>query len=395
MWLSGDGAPERPAGSRPPGGPVGPGSPDRPGASRPPEQAGPGAIQGPDAVLGGRRSAVGRHPWRTLGISVAVIVIAIGGAGVFWIDHQGNKGITGGPAVIVHVHQGEGMATVTSELQAKKVVGSSLALRAWLLLHGSPTVATGTYVFHQGESFASVKSNLEVGPNVLSLQVPPGSSVEQVSRQVARLPGHDASAFLALATGGTVHSPWSPPGSISLDGLLGAGTYQVMPGETDTQLLIQMIDRFNQMATSVGLAASAQKVGRTPYEVITVASIVQKEAVIPKNMASVARVIYNRLAAGVPLESAATLRYAEHRDGGAVTPQDEQLVTPYNTFVDKGLTPTPISSPSSAALQAALNPSKGSWRYYVVTQKDGTESFATTEAQQRANQALARRRGLQ
>ena len=77
--------------------------------------------------------------------------------------------------MIVHVHQGEGMATVTSELQAKKVVGSSLALRAWLLLHGSPTVATGTYVFHQGESFASVKSNLEVGPNVLSLQVPPGS----------------------------------------------------------------------------------------------------------------------------------------------------------------------------------------------------------------------------
>ena len=78
-----------------------------------------------------------------------------------------------------------------------------------------------------------------------------------------------------------------------------------------------------------------------------------------------------------------------------MTPQDERLVTPYNTFVNKGLTPTPISSPSSAALQAALNPSKGSWRYYVVTQKDGTESFATTEAQQRANQALARRRGLQ
>ena len=67
-------------------------------------------------MLGDRRSAVGRHPWRTLGISVAVIVIAIGGAGVLWIDHQGNKGITGGPAVIVHVHQGEGMATVTAEV---------------------------------------------------------------------------------------------------------------------------------------------------------------------------------------------------------------------------------------------------------------------------------------
>ncbi|HEX4219498.1 MAG TPA: endolytic transglycosylase MltG [Acidimicrobiales bacterium] len=330
-----------------------------------------------------------------MAVSVAVLVVAIAGAGVVWIDHQGNGGTVGGASVIVPVHQGEDMSTVTSELQTKKVVGSSLALRAWLLLHGTPTIATGTYVFHKHESFASVKSDLEVGPNVLVLQLAPGSSVEQVSRQVALLPGHDASAFLALATGGTVHSPWSPPGSISLDGLLGAGTYQVMPGETDTQLLIQMIDRFNQMATSLGLAASPKKVGRTPYEVITVASIVQKEAVIPKNMAPVARVTYNRLAAGVPLQSAATVRYAEHRDGGAVTPQDELTANPYNTFVNRGLTPTPISSPSSAALKAALNPPEGSWRYYVITKKDGTESFATTEAQQRANQALARRRGLQ
>jgi UPF0755 protein len=230
---------------------------------------------------------------------------------------------------------------------------------------------------------------------VLVLQIPPGSSVEQVSRQVAQLPGHDASAFLALATGGTVHSPWSPSGSASLDGLLGAGTYQLQPGETDTQLLIQMIDRFNHMAQSAGLAAGAQKAGRTPYEVITVASIVQKEAVISKNMAAVARVIYNRLIAGVPLQSVATLRYAEHRDGGVVTPADERLSTPYNTFANKGLTPTPICTVSSEALRAALHPAQGSWRYYAVTGKDGTESFATTRAQQRANEALASRRGIE
>jgi UPF0755 protein len=149
------------------------------------------------------------------------------------------------------------------------------------------------------------------------------------------------------------------------------------------------------MATTAGLAASAQKVGRTPYEVITVASIVQKEAGITKNMAPVSRVIYNRLAGGMPLQSDATLRYAEHRNGGAATPQDEQLPTAYNTFTNKGLTPTPICSPSATALRAALSPAQGSWRYYVVTGKDGTESFATTEIQHRADQALARQRGLE
>jgi UPF0755 protein len=338
-----------------------------------------------------------------LAISLAVIVVAAGGAGVLWIDHQGTVGRPG-REVVIHVPKVEGAAAVASVLEKNKVVGNSLALEAWLLLHGTPTIGVGTYVFHQNESFASVKSDLEAGPNVFTLQLPPGSSVEQVSRQVAQVPGHDGTAFLALATGGTLHSPWSPAGSTSLDGLLGAGAYQVMPGETDAQLLIQMIDRFNQMAKSAGLASGAQKMGRTPYEVITVASIVQKEAGLGRNMAPVARVLYNRLAAGLPLRAAATVRFAERLaggsggdggDGGALTQQEEQRPTPYNTFVNKGLTPTPICSPSSTALRAALNPPKGSWRYYVVTEKNGTESFATTAAQERANEALARRRGLQ
>jgi UPF0755 protein len=354
----------------------------------------PGAIGHPDPAPSGR-SAMGRHPWRTLVISVAVILVAAGGAGVLWIDHQGTVGRTDGQEVVIHVTKRVGAATVASMLERKKVVGSSLALEAWLLLHGTPTIGIGTYVFHQHESFASVKSDLEVGPNVFSLEVAPGSSVGQVSRQVDQVPGHDGSAFLALATGGTLHSPWSPAGSSRLDGLLGAGTYQVMPGETDAQLLIQMIDRFNQMANAVGLALGAQRMGRTPYEVITVASIVQKEAVLGKNMAPLARVIYNRMAAGMPLPSSATVRIAQHRDGAPVNERELQGQASHKTFDKDGLAPIPICLPSAAALRAALNPPRGSWRYYAVTQRDGTESFATTAAQERANEALARRRGLQ
>ena len=358
------------------------------------EDVPPGAPGHPDPVAGGR-SAMGRHPWRTLVISVAVILVAAGGAGVLWIDHQGTVGRTDGQEVVIHVTKRVGAATVASMLERKKVVGSSLALEAWLLLHGTPTIGIGTYVFHQHESFASVKSDLEVGPNVFSLEVAPGSSVGQVSRQVDQVPGHDGSAFLALATGGTLHSPWSPAGSSRLDGLLGAGTYQVMPGETDAQLLIHMIDRFNHMANSVGLALGAQRMGRTPYEVIAVASIVQKEAILGKNMAPLARVIYNRMAAGLPLPSSATVRIARHRDGAPVSEREVQRQASHKTFDKDGLAPIPICSPSAAALRAALNPPRGSWRYYAVTQKDGTESFATTAAQERANETLARRRGLQ
>lgn len=323
-----------------------------------------------------------------------VLAVVVIGGGLLWLDVQANPSGAQGPEVIITVPQGDSTSQVASLLQEKKVVGSSLALRIWLVLHGSPTIEVGNYALHQSSSFATVKNELGAGPNVFALSIPPGFTVAEVAQRVGQLPGHNQSAFLALATGGTLHSPYEQPGSNSLEGLLATGTYQVVPGETDTQILTQMIDRFNQVADEVGLTTGAAALGRTPYEVITVASIVEKEGVIQKNLGPVARVIYNRLNDDMPLQMDSTVLYAEHRDGGTVTQQDEQLVTPYNTYLNKGLTPTPICFPSKAALQAALNPPEGSWLYFVVTQENGTESFATTFAEQQANEALAQQRGL-
>ncbi len=165
----------------------------------------------------------------------------------------------------------------------------------------------------------------------------------------------------------------------------------VVPGETDRQLLTLMIDRFDTEADRLGLATGSAALGLTPYQMITVASIVEKEGVIQKNLGPVARVILNRLARDMPLQMDSTVLYAEGRDGGTVTATDLQLDSPYNTYLNKGLTPTPICFPSVAALQAALNPPAGSWLYFVVVEPDGTEAFADTFAQQTANEALAKR----
>jgi UPF0755 protein len=168
----------------------------------------------------------------------------------------------------------------------------------------------------------------------------------------------------------------------------------VVPGETDSQLLTLMIDRFDTEADAVGLTAGSAALGLTPYQVITIASIVEKEGVIAKNLGPVARTILNRLHNDMPLQMDSTVLYAEGRDGGTVTATDLQLQTPYNTYLNKGLTPTPICFPSPAALRAALDPPSGSWLYFVVVEQDGTEAFADTYAQQLANEALAKQRGL-
>ena len=274
------------------------------------------------------------------------------------------------------------------------VVGSALAFRIYIFLHGTPIVRAGSYVLHRDDGFADVRTRLVDGPNVFAVTVLPGFTAGEVAGRVDQVPGHDGAHFLALISSGAVRSPYEPAGSTVIDGLLGSGTYRVLPGESDQTLLVEMIDRFDATAASIGLDQGAAALGVTPYEAITVASIVQKEGVYQENLGKVARVIYNRLARGSPLQMDSTVLYSEHRDGGPVTGADLALDTPYNTYLHRGLTPTPICFPSRASLQAALAPTPGNWLYFVVVSRDGTEAFADTYAGQQANEQLAKSRGL-
>jgi len=263
------------------------------------------------------------------------------------------------------------------------------------LIHGTPTIEPGFYQFHQNLSFAAARDVLEGGPNVFAVEVLPGYRVAEVASAVDDIPGLHGSDFLALAKSGAVASPLQPAGVTSLEGLLGTGIYQVVPGETDRQLLTAMVDRFDRQALAAGVTpAAAAKLGMTPYQVVTVASIVEKEGYLVRNMPQVARVIYNRLGAGTPLQMDSTVLYSLGQDGGTVTPADLRIDTPYNSYLHAGLTPTPICIPSSAALAAAVDPPAGQWLFFVVVDKSGTEAFADTYAEQQANEQLAKSRGV-
>jgi len=346
------------------------------------------------APASGPRGHWYRHPWR-----IAAAVVIIGGlvvlvGGYLWLNSEANPGGPEGPQVIVSVTSGSGTGQLASALESHGVIGSSLAYRIWSRLHAAPEVQAGAYAFRRNLSFSEVDAVIATGPNVFPLDVPPGFTVREVAERVGELPGHDQGSFEALATGGTVHSPWQPVGVTSLDGLLGTGTYVVVPGETDRQLLTDMVNRFDTQADGLGLSAGSAALGLTPYQTVTVASIVEKEGVIAKNLGPVARVILNRLAQRIPLQMDSTVLYAENRDGGRVTSRDLALRTPYNTYLNTGLTPTPICFPSPAALAATLHPPAGAWLFFQLVAQDGTEAFSDTYAEQLANEALAKQRGL-
>jgi hypothetical protein len=226
-----------------------------------------------------------RHPWRVAIVVLVAVAAAVVIGGALWVHAESGASGKPGPRVIVTVAEGSGSGQLADTLEAKGVISSALAYRIWSVIHARPELLPGTYAFDKNLSFAAADQVIAGGPNVFALANPPGFTVREVAERVGQLPGHDQSAFDALATGGTVRSPWQPAGSDNLDGLLGTGTYMVVPGETDRQLLTIMIDRFDKEADAVGLASRSAALGLTPYQAVTVASIVEKEGVIAKNLA--------------------------------------------------------------------------------------------------------------
>jgi UPF0755 protein len=155
-----------------------------------------------------------------------------------------------------------------------------------------------------------------------------------------------------------------------------------VPHETALGVLIAMVQRFDQEAAILNLPAAAKQVHLTESQVITMASLVQAEGGRLSDYPKIARVIYNRLAQGIPLQLDSTVLYGLNTYGIIASDQQLTSTSPYNTYKYKGLTPGPIDSPGAAAIQAVLNPAAGNWIYFVtVDPKTGLTLFTASEAQ--------------
>src|SRR6476620_7589720 len=165
------------------------------------------------------------------------------------------------------------------------------------------------------------------------------------------------------------------------EGFLFPDTYELTEQATATSTLRQMVTQYKSVTKEIGLEAMAKKLKRSPYEVLIVASIIEREVNQDQYRAKVARVLYNRLDKGQKLALDSTVIYAGNLSTNTTTPADRANTSPYNTYVHKGLPPGPISAPGRAALQAAANPEKGKWLYFTTVNFDtGETKFADNEA---------------
>lgn len=351
-------------------------------------------VQGSVSEQAPPRGAHRRLSGRRLGVLLASLTLVLL-LPLTWYELQVHPLGSPDPAwTTIRVAEGEGVNAVGASLGDAGVIASPLAFRLYTSIHGSPNAQPGTYAFHQGASLKEVAATLSAPPNAHAFDLPAGFTLDEVARRIRTFESKAFVQGFRRAYESIAVRPKVAPNATTLEGKVAPGVYRVLPDQSPLELLTEMVERFDAMAASVGLKASTRVEGRDALAVISIAAIVQKEGYYPSNMPKVARVVYNRLARGMPLQMDSTVLYSLGQDGGPVTPAMLKIDTPYNTYLYRGLTPTPIATPSREALKAAMAPPPGPWLYFVVVDERGTEAFSETYDGHLANLRLARSRGL-
>jgi UPF0755 protein len=249
------------------------------------------------------------------------------------------------------------------------------------------------------DSASDVLRRLKAGPlppPTRRFTVTPGLNLRQIPAQiVAAIPTFSVEKLNEVLTAGQVRSQFQPPDK-SIEGFLFPDTYEIGEGADETAAIQAMVTQFDKVATELGLADAQAAVGHSPYEVLVVASLVEEEAKADVDRPKIAQVIYNRLRLGTPLGVDATLCYLHEERPCVLHQSDLTRADPYNSRKNVGLPPTPISSVSRKALDAALHPDTGDELYYVLDPNlpAGQHFFTASASEFEAAKARCKAAGL-
>jgi UPF0755 protein len=326
------------------------------------------------------RRTRGKERRRGLVILLIVIVLlggAVAGIGAFYTWATGASGPQN--RVTVVIPHGATGAQIADLLKEKGVIRSAFVFRLLVRLrHLNGGFLAGQYTLTTNMTVSAVLDALKKGPTVEASRVgfPEGLTIAQIAQIVHAKLGIGVKTFTTAATSGKYSlPPYLPAGTKSVEGFLYPNTYDFLKNATAGDVINRLLEQFRITVQNLPWA-NAQRLGVSDYQIVVIASMIEREAKFDADRSLIAAVIYNRLKKGMPLQIDATIQYALGRNR-PITDQDKQIQSLYNTYLHAGLPPGPIACPRRASIVGALFPSNVPYLYYVAD-SSGHNHYATT-----------------
>lgn len=321
-----------------------------------------------------------RGPGRVIALGALLLIVAA----IAWFANalfQPFKG-DGGEAVRVTIPQGSSLSQIADLLEKEGVVDNAgfFQLRARIEGH-SGDLRPGSYELKKDMSFSAALAALQEGvpPDVVQVAIPEGLSRREIRPLTEGLRGN----YIRASRRSPALNPreYKAPRGASLEGFLFPATYELKKGRRVNRLVTEQLNQFKTNFGKVDLSYAKRK-NLTAYDVLIIASLIEREAMVAKERPLIASVIYNRLKQGIPLGIDATVRFVTNNWKRPLRQSELANPSPYNTRVHAGLPPGPIGNPGLASIKAAARPAKTRFLFYVVkVDSCGEHKFAKTDAE--------------
>jgi UPF0755 protein len=280
----------------------------------------------------------------------------------------------------VEVVKGDTLSSVAEKLKRAGVIDSAFMFKMEARVGGYGTkIKTGEYTFAPDTDSDLILQKLTAGEAVptLKITVPEGLDLEETAREVAGQSDVSIAAFEGAARRTDYGYGFLEDSGIkSTEGFLFPKQYEFEEDTTAPQMVTRMLEQYLLETQTLDISGANERLGLTEYDLVIVASLIEKEAASPEERPLVASVIYNRLRKDMPLQIDATVLYALDHPKEELALADLKVDSPYNTYENTGLPPGPICSPSRQSLEAAINPTETDYLYYVL--KAGGEEHVFT-----------------
>ncbi len=322
-----------------------------------------------------------------------LLLVGLTGIGWQWFSAPPNP--RSGHVVVLP--EGSGTLRIGQILKESGSIRSEWPWLVYVWVRGwQNDLKAGTYKLPPGRALTEIAAQIHSGETLsIRYTIPEGWNLTQMARYFEERGYFSSTAFLALTSGPTMLRPaWLPANLDRLEGFLYPDTYELSADQAQPRaVVLQMLQGFERTALPLYRAEPSPSLSLDAW--VTLASIIEKEAAVPTERGQISGVFTNRLQQNIPLGSDPTVEYAFNIRQTADRPLTFKQVrrpSPYNTYLNAGLPPTPIASPGLASLKAALKPEASPYLYFVA-RYDGTHIFSRTEAEhERAKQQIRAQR---